>query len=129
MQSSYADGLFAIGGAIILVAWIACFAIGILELVSYWILFKKAGKPGWGCLIPIYNTYLMLKIGGRPGWWILLLLIPIVDIVIAIIALASFLKAYGKGSAGSVLLAIFFSAIYFPYLAFSKNVQYVGIPE
>jgi hypothetical protein len=128
MQSSY-DGLFAVGGAIILMVWIVCLAIGILQLVSYWILFAKAGKPGWGCLIPIYNTYLILKIGGRPGWWLLLLLIPVVDIIIAIIALASFLKAYGRGSAGSVLLALFFSAFYFPYLAFSKNVQYVGIPE
>lgn len=128
MQSSY-DGLFAIGGAIILMAWIACFAIGILELVSYWILFKKAGKPGWGSLIPFYNTYLMLEIGGRPGWWLLLFFIPGVNIVISIMMYYYFLKAYGRGSAGSVLLAIFFNYIYFPYLAFSKNVQYVGIPE
>ena len=129
MTSSYADGLFAIGGAIIILLWIVSIAVGIVELVSYWLLFTKAGKPGWGCLIPFYNTYLMLKIGGRPGWWLLLFFIPVVDIVIALIMLASFLKAFGKGGVGSFLLALFFSAFYFPYLAFSKNVQYVGIPE
>jgi hypothetical protein len=55
------------------------------------------------------------------------MLIPIVDIVLAIIALQSFLKAYGRGSAGSVLLAIFFPVFYYPYLAFLNNVQYVGV--
>ncbi|HEX2944832.1 MAG TPA: DUF5684 domain-containing protein [Clostridia bacterium] len=126
MQASYADSV--VGGILALV-WIVYLAILVLEIASYWILFVKAGKPGWGSLIPFYNTYLILKIGGRPGWWLLLLFIPFVDIVIGIMMIASFLKAYGKGGAGSVLLAIFFSIFYFPYLAFSKNVKYVGAIE
>ena len=43
----------------------------------------KAGQPGWAGLIPIYNLYILLQIAGRPGWWILLCLIPPVNIVIA----------------------------------------------
>ncbi|MBQ6482330.1 MAG: hypothetical protein IJI45_14535 [Anaerolineaceae bacterium] len=29
----------------------------VLSLVGYWLLFRKAGKPGWHCLIPILNAY------------------------------------------------------------------------
>jgi hypothetical protein len=42
-------------------------AIVVLIVVSMWKVFVKAGQPGWGCLIPIYNLYLMLKIAGKPG--------------------------------------------------------------
>ncbi len=94
-----------------------------------WILVAKAGRPGWSVLVPIYSTYIMLKIGGKPGTWILLMLIPFVNIVIAILALSAFLKAYGRDGAGPVLLMLFFPFIYLPYLAFSKNVQYVGSPS
>ena len=104
-----------------------CLALGALLLASYWILFQKAGQPGWAAIIPIYNLYIMLKIGGKPGWWLLLMLIPLVNIVIECIAIYSFLKAYGRGSAGAFLLYLFFSPIYVPYLAFSRNVQYVGV--
>ena len=98
----------------------------VLFLASLWVLFSKAGEPGWAALIPIYNFYTMLKIAGRPWYWLLLYIIPFVNIVIGIIALNDFLKAYGKGGVGSFLLAVLFPIIYLPYLAFSSNVQYVG---
>ena len=104
---------------VVIVFYIAC----------QWILVAKANQPGWSVIIPIYNMYIFLKIGGKPGWWILLWLIPIVNIVISILALNAFLKAYGRDGAGPVLLMMFFSFIYLPFLAFSKNVQYVGTPE
>ncbi|CUX57837.1 hypothetical protein BN3590_02298 [Clostridium sp. C105KSO15] len=104
-------------------------AIFVLLLPSYWVLFRKAGEPGWTCLVPIYNVYIMLEIGGKPSWWIILMLIPIVNFVVGIMAIAAFLKAFGRDGVGPVLLIIFFSIIYIPYLAFSKNVQYVGFED
>ena len=52
-------------------------------IVVQWKVFEKAGKPGWGCIIPIYNVILLMEIAGRPGWWFLLMLIPIVNVVIS----------------------------------------------
>ena len=40
-------------------------ALALFVLVSYWKVFVKAGQPGWGILIPIYNIYLLLKIAGK----------------------------------------------------------------
>ncbi len=34
------------------------FAIWIVTIVGLWKIFEKAGKPGWGALIPIYNLIL-----------------------------------------------------------------------
>lgn len=104
-------------------------AVVVFYIACQWILVAKSGEPGWSVLIPIYNLYIYLKIGGKPGIWILLMLIPFVNFVIAILAMAAFLRAYGREGAGPVLLMIFFPYIYLPYLAFSKNVQFVGSPS
>ena len=47
-------------------------------------LHKGRSDPGWACIIPIYNVYIMLKIVGKPWWWLLLMLIPFVNIIYAI---------------------------------------------
>lgn len=118
------SSLLAAFGAVWVVVYLA---VLVFMVATYWVLFTKAGKPGWASLIPFYNIIVMLEIGGKPAWWIILLLVPFLNIVIGIMALAAFLKAYGRGGAGSVLLALFFPIIYLPYLAFSSNVRYEGI--
>ena len=99
-------------------------AAGILMIVAYWIIFTKAGKPGWACLIPIYNIIVLLEVVGKPWWWIFLLLIPIVNLVIGIIVLHRLSLSFGK-DVGFTLGLIFFSIIFWPILAFSKA-KYVG---
>jgi hypothetical protein len=94
---------------ILLVLWIA----------SYWRIFTKAGEAGWKALIPIYNTIILFKIVGRPWWWILLVLIPIVNIVILIIAFNDLSKSFGKG-AGFTVGLILLGFIFFPILAFGS---------
>jgi ABC-2 type transport system permease protein len=47
----------------------------IYSIVVLWRIFKKAGRPGWLVLIPIYRLYIVIKIVGRPGWWFILLCI------------------------------------------------------
>jgi len=99
-------------------------AVGILMIVSYWIVYTKAGKPGWAILIPIYNIIVLLEIVGKPWWWIFLLLIPIVNIVIGIIVIHRVSLSFGK-DVGFTLGLIFLSVIFWPILAFSKA-KYLG---
>jgi hypothetical protein len=117
-----AAGILALLG----VYWVVVLAISVFYIICMWKLFVKAGEPGWAAIIPIVNIYYMLKIAGKPGWWILLMLIPFVNIVITIMMYYNFLKAYGRDTVGSLLLLLFFSVFYIPYLAFSSDVQYVG---
>ena len=73
-------------------------AICLLTVIGGWRWFSKAGQPGWGLLVPFYNMFLMCKIAGRPGWWVILLLIPVVNFIIAIILCIDIAKNFGKGA-------------------------------
>ena len=99
-------------------------AIVILMVVSMWVIFSKAGQPGWAAIIPIYNIVVLLQIVGRPIWWIILLLIPFVNIVVMIMVYNDLSKVFGKGPGFTVGL-IFLSIIFFPVLAFG-NAQYTN---
>ena len=99
-------------------------AIFVLLIVANWIIFTKAGKPGWAILVPIYNIIVMLQIVKKPLWWIILLIIPLVNIVIVIMIVYNLVKLFGQPG-WHVILALVFGWIYFPYLAFSK-VKYTG---
>ena len=99
-------------------------AISIFAIVSMWKVFEKAGQPGWGILIPIYNAYLILVIAGKPGWWLLLYCIPLVNIVIAIIVSIDIAKNFGKDAGFGIGLA-FLGIIFYPILAFG-DAQYQG---
>ena len=90
----------------------------IAEIAGGWKIFEKAGKPGWAVLIPIYNIIVGLQIIGKPAWWIILLLIPIVNIVIAIICCLALLEKFSKPG-WHILGMIFIPFIYLPYLGFS----------
>jgi hypothetical protein len=101
-------------------------ALMILIVVSFWKIFGKAGKPGWAAIVPIYNIIVYLQIVNRPIWWIILLLIPIVNVVVAIILTNDLAKSFNKGvgwTIGMLLLGV----VFYPMLAFSAD-PYVGRP-
>ena len=92
-------------------------AILVFYIIVWWKIFVKAGKPGWAAIIPIYNIIVLLQIVGKPIWWIILMLIPIVNLVISIIVFIELAKKFGK-PAWHWILMILFGFIYFPILAF-----------
>jgi hypothetical protein len=92
-------------------------AIIVALLASFWKVFEKAGEPGWAALIPIYNLFVMLKISGKPGWWVVLMLIPLVNIIVAIIATLALAKKFGQ-SGGFAVGMILLPFVFYPMLAF-----------
>ena len=43
----------------------------ILQVVAYWVIFKKTGEAGWKSIIPFYNTYTQYKMTWNPNmFWI-----------------------------------------------------------
>ena len=102
---------------------LAYIGVIVLVIVSIWKIFEKAGKPGWAAIIPIYNMIVLLEIVRKPIWWIVLMLIPLVNIVVAIIVYVELAKAFGK-SAGFGIGMIFLSFIFLPMLAFGDD-QYL----
>jgi len=100
-------------------------ALAVFGIVVFWKTFTKAGQPGWAAIIPIYNIYVLLKVAGRPGWWLILLLIPIVNIVILAIVSIDVAKSFGKDTVFGVVGLWLFSIIGYAILAFG-DAQYRG---
>ncbi|MFT5424724.1 MAG: hypothetical protein ACI89L_002522 [Phycisphaerales bacterium] len=114
----------AAGGIAALLFLVVYLGIIVLIIAGMWKMFAKAGQPGWGAIVPIYNMYLLCKIAGRPGWWILLMFIPLVSIVVAIVLMLDLAKAFGKG-VGFAIGLIFLGFIFIPILGFG-SAEYQG---
>ena len=106
------------------VFYIIFLALLVFYIAAEWRIFSKAGQPGWAVIIPIYNTLVALKIVGRPWWWIFLFIIPIVNIIVAIIVVNDLSKSFGHGI-GFTLGLLFLGPIFTPILGYGGS-KYVG---
>ena len=117
-QGVMSSGLEAVSS----VFMVLILATSLLMLVSWWRIFQKAKLPGRGAIIPFYNIYLILKLAGKPNWtwW---LLFPPVLWILMIVAQFKIAEKFGKGT-GFALGLWFLPVIFYPILAFSKDVEY-----
>ncbi|MBM3810506.1 MAG: hypothetical protein FJW20_02605 [Acidimicrobiia bacterium] len=104
---------------------LAILALAVIAIIGAWKMFTKAGQPGWAILIPFYNIYVLLKIAGRPGWWLLLLLIPLVNIVFLAIVAIDIAKSFGQSAVFGIFLLLIFNGIGYIVLGFG-NYKYLG---
>lgn len=144
-----ATGGLALGLAFgTLFTWIMVIAavIWVLYIVSWWVMFKKAGDKGWKAIIPFYNVYTMYKLTwDKSMFWVILaldiiagillcigqlwsvwvaLVVAIAYAVISIIAKHKISKSFGHG-VGFTLGLIFLDEIFYPIIAFGSS-EYVG---
>ncbi|KPL16018.1 MAG: hypothetical protein AMS26_06105 [Bacteroides sp. SM23_62] len=121
MNTEQLLGLFKGMGTGMLIVWIA---IMVFMIVSWWIVFKKAGQPGWAILIPIYNFLVILRVAGKPWWWVFAILLPIIPFVGPFLLLVAMIfifhgisKNFGQG-AGFTVGLVLLSVVFVPILAF-----------
>ena len=131
--------------------------VSFLMIVAMWKIYVKAGVPGWGVLVPIYNVYLLFKIAWKTKMcWIMLacMLLPgllsgfmvgmdgneVLAVILPLLMMACAIASIVIGIINTVKLAkafgkgggfavglIFLSIIFYCILAFGKA-QYIG-PE
>jgi hypothetical protein len=122
-------GVFKGMGAGMIVVWLA---IMVFMIVSWWIVFKKAGQPGWAILIPIFNFLVILRVAGKPWWWVFSILLaiipiagPILFLVVWILICNAISKNFGQG-AGFTVGLVLLSIVFVPILAFGEY-QYKAV--
>ena len=93
---STTSGLTGAIAAMGLFFWILSMVLSILMIVSLWKIFKKAGKPGWASIIPIYNIYIMCEIAEKEWWYVLLSCVPFANIYAMIVLYNGMAKRFGK---------------------------------
>ena len=113
--------------------------IYILCIVARWLIFIKAGEPGWKSIIPFYSVYVQYQLTwkGYIGiiWCVLLIagrvfsgvigsIISIAAFVIQCIAMNKLAKSFGHGTGFTVGL-IFLTPIFLMILGFGSS-EYWG---
>ena len=113
--------VFKGAGIGLIVVWLA---VMVFMIISWWIVLKKAGEPGWAILIPVYNFLVILRIAGKPWWWVfalLLAIIPVVGIILLLVVMILVFHGistkFGKG-AGFTVGLVLLSVVFIPILAF-----------
>jgi len=119
-SAAAAAGIFAIVSALI----IPFIIIWVIMVIAHWKIYEKAGKPGWAAIIPIYNIIVLLEIVGKPVWWIILFLIPCVNIIFAVWTINLLSKSFGQ-SEGFTVGLLLLGVVFYPILGFG-NYQYLG---
>jgi len=91
-------------------------------------MFRKAGITPWKALIPLYNTWCMVEKMQLKRVWFFLQLIPIIGQFITIWICIKFVEHFGRFSIFHHAATVLVPFIYFPYLGYSKNERFAGIP-
>lgn len=96
----------------------------VLIVASWWKLFEKAGQPGWAAIVPIYNLVVLLKIIDKPIWWLIMFLIPLVNIIFLVLLYVELAKKFGK-DVGFAIGLLLLGIVFLPILAFG-DAEYQG---
>ena len=120
-ESEMPAGATAALGVMMVVFVIFGLAIYVYFALSLQTIAKKTNtENAWLAWIPIVNIILMLNIAKKPRWWIILMLVPLVNIVFGIIVWMAIAEARGKPSWWGIMLIVPVVGIIVPgYLAFS----------
>lgn len=132
-------GLLGGLGILLIVTGIILFAFFIVYLIACWKLYKKAGKKGWECIIPVYSYLVLAEIAGLEWWWGLIaianVLISFIGIdalsgIASIVSLLASINIYYNialkfnKNKGTAVCAGVFSGIFVLIFGFSKNEVY-----
>lgn len=101
----------------------------ILLFVGLYGVFQKAGEKPWKALVPVYNIVVWLKILQRPWWWVFLVIVPAVGFYMLGVLIVLTSNCFGKKKFGEHTLAVIGYFIWMPFLGFSKELTWQGVPK
>jgi signal peptidase I len=87
-------------------------------------IFEDAGYPAWSAFIPYYNLYVWIKIIGKPLWWLLMLLIPFLNVFIVLLMITEIIKGYGKYESWQQGAALLLPFYFLPKWGMDKNLEF-----
>jgi cytochrome bd-type quinol oxidase subunit 2 len=96
----------ALGGFMVVFLIIGLAVYVYMALALQTIANKTNTENAWLAWVPIINIILMLNIAKKPLWWIILCLIPIVNIIVIVIVWMAIAEARGKPSWWGILFIV-----------------------
>jgi hypothetical protein len=106
-QSSDSPVSAALAGTMLMFVVVLCLAGYVyMALALQTIATKTSTENAWLAWIPIANIFLMLNVAKKPLWWFVLFLVPIVNIVIAIMVWMAVAEARHKPNWWGILTIV-----------------------
>jgi hypothetical protein len=107
---------------------IVVLVLGFIHIISMWIIFNKAGHPGWASIVPYYNMWVLAEIADKPGWLGLLFCFggaipyigPIVVLVLWAVISFGVARSFNRGIGFGIGLTVV-PFIFYPILAFASD--------
>lgn len=120
-QSSDGTMPAALAGTMLMFVVVMCLAGYVyVALALQTIATKTNTENAWLAWIPIANIFLMLSIAKKPMWWFILFLVPLANIVVAIMVWMAVAEARNKPNWWGILTIVPVVNIVVPgYLAWS----------
>ncbi len=102
--------------------------LGLIQIVSMWIIFEKTGHPGWAAIVPFYNMWVLALVADQSGWVGLgacfgggvPVIGPIIQIGLWLVLSLGVAKTFNRGVLFGIGLLIL-PFIFFPILAFTGD--------
>lgn len=94
-------------GGFLLIFWLFFLALYVYTALALMTIAQKTNtENGWLAWIPIANVFLMCNIARKPVWWIVLCLIPLVNIVIFILLWMGIAEARNKPNWWGIMVIV-----------------------
>jgi len=106
--------------------WLIVFlVIQVIHFLGTWKLYQKAGFKAWEAAVPVYNAYILTKIINRHWSWVILLLIPVINVIMLPIIWVETLRSFGKNSALDTFLGVITLGFYIYYINYTQDVKHI----
>ncbi len=92
----------------IIIVIIIYLVIKIFEIIGKWKVYKKALKPGWTSIIPIYNYWILIKISSIKWWYFIIILLAKIEYITNFI----FVKVSIKKNFSILIITMFYFVLY-----------------
>jgi signal peptidase I len=108
------------------IKWIVNILVLLLIHAGLFGVFRKAGKQGWEAFVPGYNIWIWLKMVDRPWWWLILMLIPGVNIMMFLVLVFLTIRNFEVDSIGKTIGGVVLSPIALILLGFQDQYRWMG---
>lgn len=109
-----------------MIPWLLLLAYIVVLFISLPGIFTKAGAPAWAGYVPGYNLYVWNRILGKPWYWLILLLVPGINLLMLIIYNVNTSIAFNERELKQHVVAVLTPWVTLPRLAFKPEHKWVG---
>jgi signal peptidase I len=101
----------------------------LLSWVGLYKCFAKTNIAPWKAFVPFYNFYEGLILVEKPKWWVVLMIVPGVNIIMYGVLAFNLARYFGKRKPSDLVMASFMPYLYIFYLGFNSKIKFTGADD